>query len=329
MENKINVPHETIESSELAKPKTISHYIHAATADNTRKAYQNDIKQFISWGGLLPATADVLAAYLHDNADILNPRTLTRRLTAIKQWHTCQGFSDPTANASVRKTLSGIYHIHGKVEEKAPALSTEQLLLLVSSLQTRGQFADWRDNALLQVGFFGAFRRSELSAMSWEHISFVEQGVEILVPRSKTDQIGKGQVCAIPNGSAQLCAVKALKQWQEISGQNSGAIFRAITKNNTLRSQALAPSSISVIIKQHAIACHLPNAQTYSGHSLRRGFATAASQKGASFGAIMRQGRWKHEGTVHGYVEEGQRFDRNAANAIFNEVKAKDNYDGN
>jgi hypothetical protein len=43
--------------------------------------------------------------------------------------------------------------------------------------------------------------------------------------------------------------------------------------------------------------CHLPKALQYSGHRLRRGFATAASQKGASPGAIMRQGRWKHEGT--------------------------------
>lgn len=62
--------------------------------------------------------------------------------------------------------------------------------------------------------------------------------------------------------------------------------------------------------------CQWPNATRYSGHSLRRGFATAASQRGATLGAIMRQGRWRHEATVYGYIEEGQRFEANAAGLL-------------
>ncbi len=60
----------------------------------------------------------------------------------------------------------------------------------------------------------------------------------------------------------------------------------------------------------------MPNAELYSGHSLRRGFATSASQKGATLGAIMRQGRWQNERTVNGYIEEGQRFEANAAGLL-------------
>jgi len=30
----------------------------------------------------------------------------------------------------------------------------------------------------------------------------------------------------------------------------------------------------------------------------------------------MRQGRWRHEGTVLGYIDEGKRFDQNAADII-------------
>ncbi len=63
-------------------------------------------------------------------------------------------------------------------------------------------------------------------------------------------------------------------------------------------------------------ACQLPEAEHYSSHSFRRGFATTASQKGAPFGTIMRQGRWRHEGTVLGYIEEGKRFETNAAHFI-------------
>ena len=71
-----------------------------------------------------------------------------------------------------------------------------------------------------------------------------------------------------------------------------------------------------VSLKSIATTCQLPNADSYSSHSLRRGFATEASRQGAPFGTIMRQGRWQHEGTVLGYIDEGKRFDQNAAKII-------------
>jgi len=70
-------------------------------------------------------------------------------------------------------------------------------------------------------------------------------------------------------------------------------------------------------VQDVAISCGLPSAESYSSHSLRRGFATTASQRGASLSAIMRQGRWQHANTALGYVEEGQRFEDNAVRVIF------------
>lgn len=40
----------------VQKPLSLNAYIQAATSDNTRKAYRQDIQHFIRWGGLLPAT---------------------------------------------------------------------------------------------------------------------------------------------------------------------------------------------------------------------------------------------------------------------------------
>jgi len=302
------------------QPASIHAYLQAATSQNTRRAYQADIRHFITWGGLLPTATDVLLRYLQEQATTLNPRTLKRRLVAIKQWHTFQGFTDPTSHPLVRKTLSGIIHIHGRPPEKAKPFSVEQLMLLVHFLKSRGEVSDWRNNALLQVGFFGAFRRSELVAMQWEHVTFVPKGLEILIPRSKTDQESEGNVCAIPYGNSSLCPVTALHRWRDESGHSSGPVFRSILKGNKVTSNALSSNTVNKIIKNLVIACQLPQAEQYSGHSLRRGFATTASQNGASFGSIMRQGRWRHEGTVHGYIEEGQRFDANAAGSILNSI---------
>jgi integrase len=296
-------------------------YLHAATSDNTRKAYRHDIRHFLRWGGFLPTTIEIIINYLQAHASSLNSRTLVRRLTALKNWHTYQGFPDPTAHPLIRKTLTGIQHIHGKPKEKAAAITLAQLEQMATYLQQQGDLSSVRNNALLQIGFFGAFRRSELITIQFEHITFVPEGAEILIPRSKTDQAGEGQVCAIPYGDITLCPVRALKNWCEEADIKSGYIFRYINRHGNIGSASLSAQSVNLIIKTVAKNSGISNADELSGHSLRRGFATSASQNGASFISIMRQGRWRHEGTVLGYIEEGQRFETNAAKVLLQKEK--------
>lgn len=309
--------------TEIAQPISAQQYIIAATSDNTRRAYQSDVRHFVEWGGFLPTSAEVIMHYLQQHADSLNPRTLIRRLTALKNWHLYQGFTDPTSHPMIRKTLAGIKHIHGKPKNKAKALTVEALAIMVAYLKASSRLIDVRNNALLQIGFFGAFRRSELVAICWEHIDFVPEGIEILIPRSKTDQAGEGQICAIPYSDKNLCPVTALIAWRDKSSSQSGFVFRRIGNEEHSKPEAIRPNQINVMIKSIAEACHLPEVKLYSSHSMRRGFATEASKKGAPFGAIMRQGRWRHEGTVLGYIEEGKRFDSNAADIILKHRDAK------
>ena len=192
---------------DLSAPDVTQRYIHAATSNNTRQAYQADIRHFVQWGGLLPTTAGVIMRYLQQYADKLNPRTLMRRLTALKNWHLSQGFTDPTIHLAVRKTLTGIKNVHGTPKDKALPITTEILMAMANYLEQSDRLIDCRNNAILQIGFFGAFRRSELVAIKWDNIRFLPEGIEILIPRSKTDQEGEGQICAIPYGNEQLCPI--------------------------------------------------------------------------------------------------------------------------
>ncbi len=304
-------------NDENAAGLTKQDYIHAATSNNTRKAYQSDVRHFINWGGLLPASPDVIVNYLHQHASLLNPRTLHRRLTAIKQWHLTQGFIDPTSHPYIRKTISGIKNVHGKPKDKSPAMTLDDLKKITSVLSNSVRLIDIRNNALLQLGFFGAFRRSELIAIKWEDVSFSKEGIEIIIPRSKTDQSGEGEIVAIPNGNDVICAVRALKLWEEYSGLSEGYIFRGISKSENILSHAIKSNQVNLIIKQITHDCELENADNFSAHSLRRGFATEAAKSNAPFQSIMRQGRWRHEGTVLGYIEEGKRFEENAASVMF------------
>lgn len=288
-------------------------YITAATSQNTRRAYQSDIRHFERWGGTLPTQTDTVLVYLQAFAKMLNPRTLSRRLTALKNWHVYQWFNDPAQHPSVSKTLIGIMRTYGKPKEKAPPLLPEHLRKIVTYLHEEKTLRAFRDSALLQLAFFGAFRRSEIIAICYEHLSWHEQGIDILIPHSKTDQINEGRYCAVPYGNEQLCSVRALKQWFNVSQIKQGPIFRRIHSNGCIDEAPLVPLSVSNILKKRALDADIKEAENFSSHSLKRGLATSASRDGASLPAIMRQGRWKNVNTVIEYIEAVQRFEENAA----------------
>lgn len=330
MDQKISMIREIVMASELHNDNvtqvntdntlpvaTHENYIFAATSNNTRLAYQADIRHFIAWGGFLPTSADVVMRYLQSHANTLNTRTLTRRLTALRNWHQYQGFNDPTVHSAIRKTLVGIKNTHGKPKNKAAALTLEALTIMVLHLKKSNRLIDYRNCALLQLGFFGAFRRSELINITWESIHFAKEGIEILITRSKTDQGGDGQVCAIPYGDGLLCPVSALITWREQSHSESGHVFRHI-KKGVVTNENIQPRQVNVLIKTIAKACDLPESENYRGHSFRRGFATEASKNNVPFASIKRQGRWRGDSSVMGYIDEGKRFDQNAAGIMLN-----------
>ncbi|MDO8729210.1 MAG: integrase, partial [bacterium] len=60
-----------------------------------------------------------------------------------------------------------------------------------------------------------------------------------------------------------------------------------------------------------------------SSHSLRRGMATSAYRAGADFKDIKRQGGWRHDGTVQGYIEEAGQFEENAAGRLLQKKQLK------
>lgn len=296
-------------------------YLKAATSDNTRKAYRSDIKHYEKWGGLLPATPEKIIQYLQTFAEKLNSRTLSRRLIAIKHWHTYQSFPDPTTHPLVAKTMIGITRIHGKPKDKAPPLSPEDLIKMVAVLSETSTLIDKRDIAILQIGYFGALRRSEIVNIHYEHIQWLQQGIEILLPHSKTDQINEGQFCAIPYGNETLCPIKALELWLKESGIQKGPIFRRIFKNDRLSDQALTPLSINHIIQRTAKLAKITQADALSPHSLRRGLATNAARANASVKTIMRAGRWKQVNTVMEYIEASERFEDSAAASVLVNIK--------
>ncbi len=288
-------------------------YIHQATSNNTRRAYKAAIKQFEISGGKLPATAQMIADYLTKQATRLNPRTLSLHLTALSHWHQYQELHDPTQAPGIRKLLKGIYRTQGKPKRKSKALQPKQIQHMIEHCEQKNTLKGWRNSALIQTAYFGAFRRSELITLHYEHLQFEPHGVIIMIPRSKTDQSGEGKVKALPYGQDKICPVQALQKWLTAANITQGPVFRSINRWGGLQSTAIHPESINTMIKTIAKHCGFDGIDEISSHSLRRGFATSAAHTGAEFEAIKKQGGWKNDSTVRGYIEEGQLFDKNAA----------------
>ena len=304
----------------LATPEQLAEqhqrFLTAATTDNTRRTYRSAIRHFLAWGGVLPSDEAAVIRYLLSFAEVLNPRTLALRLTALAQWHRYQGFADPTVSATVRKTLRGIERVNGRPRQKAKALLLEDLELIVAYLNTLEGLAALRDSALLQVGYFGAFRRSELVTLEVRYLQWEREGLQITLPRSKTDQEAEGLDKAIPYGDSLCCPAKALRCWLDVAQIEHGPLFRRISRWGSVGDVALHEGSVNAILTTRAQEAGVPYAPTMSSHSLRRGLATSAHRAGADFLEIKRQGGWRHDGTVHGYIEEARAFEVNAAGSL-------------
>jgi integrase len=288
-------------------------YLAAGTAENTRRAYRSGVHHYLAWGGLLPATPTEVANYLVSYAADLNPRTLSQRVAALARWHRSQDLPDPTTSDTVKKTIAGIRREHGRLPKKARALTVRELQAIVAHLAPQETLAAKRDAALLQIGFFGGFRRSELVGLERAFVTFEPEGLVITLRKSKTDQEGKGKKKAIPYGKGGgCCAVRALRTWLTAAGIQEGPLFRAINRWGKVRADRLSDRSVNDILERRAHLAGLEFIPEMSSHSLRRGMATSAHRAGADRRKIQAQGGWVDERTVQGYIDETGLFEDNA-----------------
>lgn len=166
------------------------------------------------------------------------------------------------------------------------------------------------------LGFAGALRRGELSALERSDVRECDEGLWLRVGRSKTDPEAHGAHVAIPyGGELRTCPVRALRTWSERLGPGEGALFRAIDRHGRIGTGPLTGRGIAHLLKRAAERAGL-EPERYSGHSLRAGLATAAARAGKDDRSILRQGRWSSRATLDGYVRDRDAWRDNAASGL-------------
>ncbi|GLO25197.1 hypothetical protein B7H18_14770 [Pseudomonas putida] len=297
----------------------IERYLRAATRDNTRRSYQAAIEHFEThWGGFLPATAESIARYLADHADQHAVSTLRQRLAALSQWHVAQGFPDPTKAPLVRQVLRGIRTLHPTPPKQAAPLLLQHLQTAVTCFEEEARQAREhhdlaalrrarRDSALLLLGFWRGFRGDELARLRIEHIKAeAGVGITLFLPRSKGDREALGVQHRTPALKA-LCPVTAYLQWLEVAGIAHGPVFRKLDRWGNLGDSALNSNSLVGLLRRMLERAGVP-AALYTGHSLRRGFATWATANGWELKSLMSYVGWKDAKSALRYIDSAQRF---------------------
>jgi site-specific recombinase XerD len=282
----------------------VEHYLQAAHAEPTRKAYASDWSLFERWCAKhaerpLPASPHTLARYLTQLAkDGRKSSTIRRARIAIGLAHGRAGLPRPDHNERVRALERGIGRTHGTAEQGARPILVDELDRMVGTL---GQsIRDARDRAMLLLGFAGALRSSELAALDVEDITMHADGMRVWLARSKEDPLRRGCAIDIPRAdNARLCAVAAVARWTPLLGQPTGPLFR-LCRGSSIESHRIAARVVSRVVQRAAARAGLD--AEYSSHSLRSGLATSAFANGASDRDIQVHGRWKARESLDRYI---------------------------
>jgi integrase len=307
-------------------------------AANTRRAYAHDWAVFTDWCAqtgrrALPASAETLANYVTALAEQeLAPSTVDRALACVLARHDAADLPKPATKAA-RLALRSYRReraADGHRARRAPAIDVAVLRQLVDATPA-DTLAGLRDRAALILGFALMGRRSELAALDIADISETDDGLEVFIATTNTDRDAHGETVPIPYGShPDTCPVRVVRTWLAALAERGftvGALLRPVDRHGRLGGEPghlgrgnrtrITGEAINLIVRRAALRAALPNANTYTAHSLRAGGATAAARAGAGMTAIAAHGRWA-EGSpvVHTYIRAADRWRDNPMRGI-------------
>jgi len=233
--------------------------------------------------------------------------TLRRRVAGIARACGVAGYPLDTKHPAIRETLRGIARNHGSRPRRSAALTTTELHQLdrVCGAGLGGA----RDRALFLLAFAGALRRSELVALDVAHVSWTDDGLKLLIERSKTDERGEGTELAVTSGRAEeTCPVLALRSWLEQAQIAAGPLFRRINRGGKVGANRLSPDAVRQILLKRASQAGIEGtlAEPVSPYGLRAGFVTTAYRNGVPDEEIMGHTRHRSLAAMCNYVRRSK-----------------------
>jgi site-specific recombinase XerD len=240
--------------------------LNSVSSAHTRRAYEHALDAFHRWyrldehGPFSRTVVQQYRAYLEGQGR--SPSTINVQLAALRKLA-----SEAADNGLVAPEIAaGIAKVRGARQAGVRAGNwltreqAEQLLHLPDVKTLKGR----RDQALLALFIGCGLRRSELAALTLEHIG--QRGGRWVI----VDLVGKGQrVRSVPMPG---WAKAAADRWTDAAGITDGRILRAINKADRVSGDSMTPQSVFEVVERYSVQLGIAVAP----HDLRRTFAKLA-----------------------------------------------------
>lgn len=304
---------------------------------STLRAYRADREEYVRWcqaegHAPVPATADLLTVYVKYMTTAPRPRTgrpaspstIDRALAAVSTMHSELELPKPTLDGARRvlkayKAELALKKDQAARTKKASAAVPDVLRKLLATLD-RTTLKGKRDAALMLLGFATAARVSELVAMNIEELVRTEDGIDLSIYRRKTHNHTDNMV--LYGSNPATCPVRAVSAYLaalEEAGRTEGPLFVRLNRHGHVAppmyrhghvigdpSGRMTTEAAAEVVEGAGAAAGLEG--QWSGHSLRRGFATAARRAGSDMLRIGRTGGWADGSrALLGYMEDADR----------------------
>lgn len=280
-----------------------------ALAQSTKKAYSSGMRQIFTFCSQmninppLPVNEDVLINFSVAMARSVQYTTIKNYLSAVKHYHSSQGFELPRSNfLRLRLILRGIKRSQGQQSEIRRPITLHLFNLFYYLLNM--QHTDNRDSLMLwaamTLAFFGFLRLGELtcnSAFDPNHhlmnrnITFMPSSspkyMLVHLKVSKTDPFRQGQTIVIGKTNSPLCSISAMVAHLNSKplSFDSGPLFIYVSGAFLTREKLTRETRL--LISKGGL-----DSSQFAGHSFQIGAATTAASANLPPWLIKVLGRW-------------------------------------
>lgn len=272
-----------------------------ANIDNpqTRRAYQNDVREFMTFAGIEDphrfrqvGRAHVLAWRRDLERRALAGTTIRRKLSALSSLFEalCE------ANAIQGNPVDGVKRPRmGSQEGRTPAIGDEQARALLSAPDTT-TLQGLRDHAILAALLYHGLRRAELCTLRLADLQ-ERRGVRHLQVHGKGNKIRY-----VPLHHAAASAITAYLKAAGHSGDKAGPLFRPVSNNTHGAARSITPDGVYKLLAKYSSKVGI-NVDGFGPHALRATAITNALENNADLEKVQ-------EWVGHANVSTTRLYDR-------------------
>jgi site-specific recombinase XerD len=244
------------------------------TSDHSKRAYAHALTDFLAW--MEANRKQFVKATIQEYRQSLtgSPSSINLKMSAIRKLAT-----EAADNGLIDQAIAnGVSRVRGVKSQGVRAgnwltKNQAQKILTAPNIET---LKGLRDRAILAVMIGGGLRRSEVAALTFDHIR-QRDGRWVIV-----DIVGKGnRVRTIPIPSWVKLAID---EWASSSNLTSGLVFQSIHKGGYIKHESMTPQAIRDVVNFYGNEIGI---KELAAHDLRGTFAKLAHKGGAGLDQIQ------------------------------------------